>query len=271
MLFAQAPACSPAAAPCPTNQGWRGEGGRLCLEAPPAHSHAQPPAYAPVYAPACAGSSGRRARAAAAAEESESYLGGGVRYDDTKLLDEGGEAVMMEWERPLMERHADIICRSVSPRGRVYRVHHTMCTAGIGGCGWGPADGVPRGRRLPFGERYFYFYGWGCSARPAGVSACVRAPSPSCRTAPLPARRPPSPRPAARPPSPLPQGGDVLNVGFGMGIVDAAIQRRSPRTHTIVEAHPGVHARMLADGWGERPGVRVVLGRWQDVVAEVRA
>jgi protein arginine N-methyltransferase 2 len=63
----------------------------------------------------------------------------------------------------------------------------------------------------------------------------------------------------------------VLNVGFGMGIVDAAIQRRSPRTHTIVEAHPGVHARMLADGWGERPGVRVVLGRWQDVVAEVRA
>ena len=43
-------------------------------------------------------------------------------------------------------------------------------------------------------------------------------------------------------------GGDVLNVGFGMGIVDAAIQRRRPRSHTIVEAHPDVHRRMLDTG-----------------------
>jgi len=29
-----------------------------------------------------------------------------------------------------------------------------------------------------------------------------------------------------------------------------------------VQAHPGVHARMLRDGWDKRPGVRVVFGRW---------
>jgi protein arginine N-methyltransferase 2 len=45
-----------------------------------------------------------------------------------------------------------------------------------------------------------------------------------------------------------------------------AIQKRSPRTHTIVEAHPDVHARMLALGWDRRPGVRILRGRWQDVL-----
>ena len=35
-------------------------------------------------------------------------------------------------------------------------------------------------------------------------------------------------------------GGDVLNVGFGLGLVDLAIQSNNPRSHTIVEAHPDV-------------------------------
>lgn len=26
-----------------------------------------------------------------------------------------------------------------------------------------------------------------------------------------------------------------------------------------------VHARMLAEGWDKKPGVRIVFGRWQDV------
>ena len=34
-------------------------------------------------------------------------------------------------------------------------------------------------------------------------------------------------------------GADVLNVGFGLGLVDDALQALSPRTHVIVEAHPG--------------------------------
>lgn len=34
--------------------------------------------------------------------------------------------------------------------------------------------------------------------------------------------------------------GDVLNVGFGLGLVDRAIQSNQPRSHTIIEAHPDV-------------------------------
>ncbi len=68
----------------------------------------------------------------------------------------------------------------------------------------------------------------------------------------------------------LAQGGDVLNVGFGLGIIDSAIQRHSPSSHTIIEAHPDVYKYMLSQGWDQRPGVRVVFGRWQDVIDQVR-
>ena len=37
--------------------------------------------------------------------------------------------------------------------------------------------------------------------------------------------------------------GDVLNVGFGMAIIDTAIQQSALETHTIIEAHPQVVAR----------------------------
>ena len=40
--------------------------------------------------------------------------------------------------------------------------------------------------------------------------------------------------------------GDVLNVGFGMGIIDTYIQGYAPRSHTIIEAvrpHRFSHAR----------------------------
>lgn len=96
------------------------------------------------------------------------------RYEgDDKLLDEDNRGVMMEWERPLMRAHAEVICQSK---------------------------------------------------------------------------------------------GDVLNVGFGMGIVDGFIQELSPKSHTIIEAHPAVYAKMLADGWDKKPGVSVLFGRWEDVV-----
>ena len=104
------------------------------------------------------------------------YLSQRVEFSDdgTRILDTESEAVMMAWEGPLMERHADVLCG----RG----------------------------------------------------------------------------------------GRDVLNVGFGLGMVDRAIQARAPQTHTIVEAHPEVHRKMLADGWATKPGVRVLFGRWQDVL-----
>jgi type IV protein arginine methyltransferase len=43
----------------------------------------------------------------------EGYLKGGVRYEDGKLLDEESGAVMMSWETPLMQRHADFLCERV--------------------------------------------------------------------------------------------------------------------------------------------------------------
>lgn len=63
--------------------------------------------------------------------------------------------------------------------------------------------------------------------------------------------------------------GSVLNVGFGLGIVDGYLQERSPTSHTIVEAHPDVYAEMCRRGWPDKPGVRIVFGRWQDVLEQV--
>uniref|UniRef100_A0A7S2C2A1 RMT2 domain-containing protein n=1 Tax=Octactis speculum TaxID=3111310 RepID=A0A7S2C2A1_9STRA len=62
--------------------------------------------------------------------------------------------------------------------------------------------------------------------------------------------------------------GAVLNVGFGMGIIDTALQSRNPTHHTIIEAHPQVYAKMVADGWTEKENVTVLFGKWQDVIHE---
>ncbi|KAJ2785546.1 hypothetical protein H4R18_000491 [Coemansia javaensis] len=66
-------------------------------------------------------------------------------------------------------------------------------------------------------------------------------------------------------------GGAVLNVGFGMGIVDTALQALQPGRHVIVEAHPDVYRHMKSEGWDAKLGVHIVFGRWQDVLDEVRA
>ncbi|KAI5777634.1 S-adenosyl-L-methionine-dependent methyltransferase [Geopyxis carbonaria] len=72
----------------------------------------------------------------------------------------------------------------------------------------------------------------------------------------------------------LPNGGAgkrVLNVGFGMGIIDSYIQTKSPARHVIVEPHPDVLARMRTDGWFDKPGVTVLEGRWQDALPQLLA
>lgn len=64
-------------------------------------------------------------------------------------------------------------------------------------------------------------------------------------------------------------GRRVLNVGFGMGIIDTALQELQPTAHFIIEAHPDVYQRMLADGWDKKPNVILCFGRWQDVVPKM--
>jgi len=60
-------------------------------------------------------------------------------------------------------------------------------------------------------------------------------------------------------------GKRILNVGFGMGIIDGILQDKfQPSLHIIIEAHPDVYQRMVDDGWEKRPNVRICFGRWQD-------
>jgi protein arginine N-methyltransferase 2 len=65
------------------------------------------------------------------------------------------------------------------------------------------------------------------------------------------------------------EGLDVLNVGFGLGLIDTYLQEKKPGSHTIIEAHPDVYAKMIADGWDKKEGVRILFGRWQDVVDQL--
>jgi type IV protein arginine methyltransferase len=115
------------------------------------------------------------------------YLRQPLRYNAnaTALLDADNDAVMMEWERPLMKAHAQILMEQVSP-----------------------------GDTGTYKKR-------------------------------------------------------VLNVGFGMGIIDTALQELGPSLHIIIEAHPDVYQHMLALKWNEKPHVRICFGRWQDVMPQL--
>ncbi|KAK7053335.1 Arginine N-methyltransferase 2 [Paramarasmius palmivorus] len=57
----------------------------------------------------------------------------------------------------------------------------------------------------------------------------------------------------------------VLNIGHGLGIIDTLFQNLSstPALHCIVEAHPDVLRHMKDCGWYDKPGVRIVEGKWQ--------
>jgi protein arginine N-methyltransferase 2 len=61
----------------------------------------------------------------------------------------------------------------------------------------------------------------------------------------------------------------VLNVGFGMGIIDSFLQKQQPELHIIIEAHPDVYQRMLDEKWNARPGVRICFGKWQDEIPKL--
>jgi type IV protein arginine methyltransferase len=127
------------------------------------------------------------------------YLRQKLHYKKDVLLDSDQDAVMMEWERPLMKAHAEILLREEK-------------------------SGINHHRSDP------------------------QAPPP------------PLSRPSKR----------VLNVGFGMGIIDGIFQNEyHPAHHIIIEAHPDVYQRMQDTGWTTRPNVRVCFGKWQDVLPQL--
>jgi len=57
--------------------------------------------------------------------------------------------------------------------------------------------------------------------------------------------------------------GKILNVGFGMGIIDSEIQKYDVEEHWIIEAHPDVYKKMFEDGWHLKPNVKILLGDWR--------
>ena len=72
-------------------------------------------------------------------------------------------------------------------------------------------------------------------------------------------------------PSAVAKGGSgmsILNVGYGLGIVDRLFQETKPAHHVIIEAHPDVLAHMRDTGVDKLPGVTILEGRWQDWVLD---
>ncbi|KAI1784102.1 arginine methyl transferase [Ganoderma leucocontextum] len=60
----------------------------------------------------------------------------------------------------------------------------------------------------------------------------------------------------------------VLNVGFGLGIIDTLFQdlTTKPSLHVIIEPHPDVLTHMRDQGWFGKEGVKILQGKWQDFV-----
>ena len=63
-------------------------------------------------------------------------------------------------------------------------------------------------------------------------------------------------------------GGNILEIGYGMGISAGYIQSFRPNSHTIVEIHPEI-AR-VANAWGRKQqGVTVLQGDWYKIKSQI--
>jgi len=60
--------------------------------------------------------------------------------------------------------------------------------------------------------------------------------------------------------------GDILNVGYGMGLIDNYIQSYNSNSHWIIEAHPQIKEKMCKEGWLKKPNVKCIFTKWQNVL-----
>ena len=59
-------------------------------------------------------------------------------------------------------------------------------------------------------------------------------------------------------------GGDILEIGFGMGISAGYMHSHSISTHTIIENHPNIISK--AQAWAlNKSNVTIITGSWYDV------
>ena len=64
------------------------------------------------------------------------------------------------------------------------------------------------------------------------------------------------------------KGGRVLNIGFGLGIIDTFIQTYPIEAHYICESHPDVLNKMKTEGWFNKPNVHIIPLTWQEGLKE---
>jgi len=63
-------------------------------------------------------------------------------------------------------------------------------------------------------------------------------------------------------------GGDILEIGFGMGISANYIQQNNPASHTIVENHPQIIVK--AKEWAQgKSNVTIIEGPWIDNLSQL--
>ena len=137
------------------------------------------------------------------------YLRQRLQYTNNSLLDSDQDAVMMEWERPLMQAHAQILMAT------------NDANAGI--------------------------------TTPSATTATQQQQQQQQQESLPPTRK------------------SVMNIGFGMGIIDTILQQHfQPSLHIIVEAHPDVYKKMIQDGWDKKNNVRILFGKWQDALVQLR-
>ena len=60
-------------------------------------------------------------------------------------------------------------------------------------------------------------------------------------------------------------GGRVMNIGFGLGLIDTFIQEEDVEEHWIVESNSTVLQKMKDDGWYDKENVVIVEGDWKEV------
>lgn len=60
--------------------------------------------------------------------------------------------------------------------------------------------------------------------------------------------------------------GTILNVGFGLGVIDNYIKRHNPKEHHIIEIHPKVYNLAIQQGFNKT--AKLYLGDWQDIIQE---
>jgi guanidinoacetate N-methyltransferase len=60
-------------------------------------------------------------------------------------------------------------------------------------------------------------------------------------------------------------GGDILEIGFGMGISANYVQLNNIKSHTIIEIHPEIYNNAIE--WAkDKKNVKVILGSWETII-----